>query len=304
MLQIFNKYDPNANPPSTDYPNGSGKDESVSGANDGTPLEMDWYNDMLGFSEALLAQGRLTPSGNADTALVSDRLDGFRLAALRVQTACDFTNGELTLVDVIHVGLDITTVEYVIDRNSLTRWSTSGTTGTVTADDLDTTTGALSGVSGMLTQVNPLNSNNNLSDVADESTAFDNIKQLATESETGVAREATQAEVDARSGDGFVTASKLEAVLGVNQTWQNVTSMRPGNSDFTSPDRAIEIFLTLSSPNTLAGFYVVVGGVDLCPLTQQSSGTLLTVSLTVPANTVYRVNITGSMIIEGWSELR
>lgn len=153
MLQIYNKYNPNANPANTDYPNGSGKDESVSGANDGTPLEMSWYNDMLGFSEALLAQGRLTPSGNADTALVSDRLDGFRLAALRVQTACDYTDGNISLVDVIHVGLDIATVDYVIDRNTLTRWSVGSAFGTVTADDLDVSTGALSGVSGTLSQV-------------------------------------------------------------------------------------------------------------------------------------------------------
>ena len=150
MLQIYNKYNPNANPANTDYPNGSGKDESVSGANDGTPLEMSWYNDMLGFSEALLLQGRLTPSGNADTALVSDRLDGFRLAALRVQTACDYTDGDLSLVDVIYVGLDITTVEYVIDHNTLTRWAVGAATGTVTADDLNVGTGALSGVTGAL----------------------------------------------------------------------------------------------------------------------------------------------------------
>ena len=154
MLQIYNKYNPNANPANTDYPNGSGKDESVEGANDGTPLEMDWYNDELGFGESLLAQGRLTPSGNADTALVSDRLDGLRLAALRVQTACDYTGGDLSLVDVIHVGLDIATVEYVIDRNTLTRWSVGAATGTVTADDLNTGTGALSGVSGALVNIN------------------------------------------------------------------------------------------------------------------------------------------------------
>jgi len=150
MLNIYSKYAPNANPSNTDYPNGSGKDESVSDANDGTPLEMDWYNDMLGYSESLLGEGRLSPSGNPDTALVSDRLDGFRLAALRVQTACDYTGGDLSLVDVIHVGLDVETVNYVIDRNSLTRWSTGSATGTVTADDLNTSTGVLSGVSGVL----------------------------------------------------------------------------------------------------------------------------------------------------------
>lgn len=156
MLNIYDKYNPNANPANTDYPNGSGKDESVEGANDGTPLEMDWYNDMLGFSEALLTQGRLTPSGNADTALVSDRLDAFRLAALRVQTACDYTGGDLSLVDVIYVGLDVTTVEYVIDRNTLTCWSIGTATGTVTADSLNVNTGVLSGVTGALLKVDGL----------------------------------------------------------------------------------------------------------------------------------------------------
>lgn len=60
------------------YPYGSSKDESSPGANDGTPYIKQRADDLFGFMQALLSQGSVVPSGNADTALVSDYVDAIR----------------------------------------------------------------------------------------------------------------------------------------------------------------------------------------------------------------------------------
>ncbi len=79
MLKIFDKFSPRANPIDGNYPNGSIRNESVPGANDGTPLDSDWGNDSLGFDEALLAEGDIVASGNPDTVLLSDRLNALKV---------------------------------------------------------------------------------------------------------------------------------------------------------------------------------------------------------------------------------
>jgi len=54
-----------------DYPLGSAQNETASGADDGTPAESAWINDLWGFLQSLLIQDNLTATGNADTALLS-----------------------------------------------------------------------------------------------------------------------------------------------------------------------------------------------------------------------------------------
>lgn len=73
-LKIFDKFNPRANPADANYPEGSIKNETVPGANDGTPLDSDWGNDYVGFDAALLALAEITASGSPDTVLISDRL--------------------------------------------------------------------------------------------------------------------------------------------------------------------------------------------------------------------------------------
>lgn len=77
-LKINEKFAPRANPPTTNYPEGSIKNESTPGAKDGTPLDADWGNDYVGFTDALLAEVGIAPSGNPDTALDSQRLDAIK----------------------------------------------------------------------------------------------------------------------------------------------------------------------------------------------------------------------------------
>ena len=78
-LKIYEKFAPRANVGDTNYPNGSIKNESAPGANDGTPLDADWGNDYAGFDAALFAEAGITPSGDPDTVLSSQRLDALKL---------------------------------------------------------------------------------------------------------------------------------------------------------------------------------------------------------------------------------
>lgn len=77
-LLINDKFAPRANPGDANYPNGSIKNESAPGAKDGTPLDADWGNDYAGFDAALFAETGITPSGDPDTALSSQRLTALK----------------------------------------------------------------------------------------------------------------------------------------------------------------------------------------------------------------------------------
>lgn len=77
-IKIFDKFSPRANPADGNYPYGSIKNESVPGAKDGTPLDAVWGNDYAGFDAALLAEAGIVPSGNADTAVASQRLEALK----------------------------------------------------------------------------------------------------------------------------------------------------------------------------------------------------------------------------------
>lgn len=84
MLKIYQRYAPAAVAPTTDYPLGSIKNDSVPGADDGTPLEKDWGNNVEGFHQALMAEAALTASGTPDTAQVSQLLEAVKIVAASV----------------------------------------------------------------------------------------------------------------------------------------------------------------------------------------------------------------------------
>jgi hypothetical protein len=56
------------------YPYGSGLNDSVPGDNTGTPFDKQFGDDIWGFFQALLTDASIVPSGNPDTALVSQYL--------------------------------------------------------------------------------------------------------------------------------------------------------------------------------------------------------------------------------------
>ena len=61
--------------PSSDYPYGGGKNETVVDALDGTPFEKAMLDDIFGFQQALLGQADIVPSESSETALVSQYLE-------------------------------------------------------------------------------------------------------------------------------------------------------------------------------------------------------------------------------------
>lgn len=74
-IKIFEKFAPFANPADGDYPYGSIKNDSIPGAEDGTPLDAVWANDYAGFDAELFAQAGIAPSGQPDKLGASQRVD-------------------------------------------------------------------------------------------------------------------------------------------------------------------------------------------------------------------------------------
>ena len=60
--------------PDSDYPYGGAKNETSVDALDGTPYEKAGLNDIFGFQQALLSQAGIVPSGDSETAPVSQYL--------------------------------------------------------------------------------------------------------------------------------------------------------------------------------------------------------------------------------------
>jgi hypothetical protein len=65
------------------YPHGKAQNVDVPGANNGTPLEAAWLNDLWGFQQALLAEAQITPSDQPDEVGKSDYLAALKILATR-----------------------------------------------------------------------------------------------------------------------------------------------------------------------------------------------------------------------------
>ena len=81
MKTLPDIYPGRAEAPSTAYPEGSFKNETIEGSDDGTPVENQWANQTEAFFQALDERGGIDPGGNGtvDTALVCQRMMAFRL---------------------------------------------------------------------------------------------------------------------------------------------------------------------------------------------------------------------------------
>lgn len=85
---------PNSIPASTDYPFGSGQNESTPGtSNDGTPLRAATFNDQQALFQGLLSREGITPSGTPDTVPVSQYRDGLGRTLTRGGDVVDVAGG-------------------------------------------------------------------------------------------------------------------------------------------------------------------------------------------------------------------
>lgn len=74
-IKLADEYPGRANPASADYPYGSIKNETMPDANDGTPLDEKWGNNIEGFLQALLVAGGVAPTGEVEKVGKSQCLD-------------------------------------------------------------------------------------------------------------------------------------------------------------------------------------------------------------------------------------
>ncbi len=74
-INLDDRYPGRANPKTLNYPQGSFKNRTSPISKDGTYLEQDWANDMLGFFQAMMKKAGLTANGDVDTAQASQYLD-------------------------------------------------------------------------------------------------------------------------------------------------------------------------------------------------------------------------------------
>lgn len=81
-IDITSLYPGRVNPADSNYPYGSIKNKSP-GADDGTPLDADWGNDIWGFLQSLLNAASITPNGVVERVGSSQYLNALRAMGLR-----------------------------------------------------------------------------------------------------------------------------------------------------------------------------------------------------------------------------
>lgn len=132
----------------------------------------------------------------------------------------------------------------------------------------------------------------------------------ATEAVAGKAKIATTAIAQAGTNNtDIITPAKLKdyldtKVLGINQTWQNVTSSRLSDTVYTNTTgKTIIVKVSsgyTSSSNTM---YLYVDGNEVQQIRNDADGSVnIWTTLEVPSGATYR--ITSSASFTNWSELR
>lgn len=104
--------------PDANYPQGSSKDETSPGANDGMPYIKQRADDILGMQQALLLESGITPSGSADTAIASQYLDAMKLI-LKSGRKNFFINGDMRIAQRGTSFPTPTSTDYTLDRWSI-----------------------------------------------------------------------------------------------------------------------------------------------------------------------------------------
>lgn len=77
-IKLIDQYPGRVNPATSDYPYGSIKNETVPDANDGTPLDQAWGNNIEGFLQALLVAAGIAPNGVIEKAGASQYLQAIQ----------------------------------------------------------------------------------------------------------------------------------------------------------------------------------------------------------------------------------
>ena len=133
--------------PDADYPYGGAKNETVVDALDGTPFEKAMLNDIFGLQQSLLDKAEIVPSGNSETAPLSQYREALEL--FMAQTQNYVING----VGVIAQRADYTLVKDAYDFGP-DRFEGMATGTLVSAGTLTRTAAANIGVTGFAHKFN------------------------------------------------------------------------------------------------------------------------------------------------------
>lgn len=125
------------------WPLGKARNDVVEDDGLGTPLEAEWVNDIWGFLQALLAAGGVTPTGDPDSATLSQYLEALRVLIANVDRNAQVF-GNLGVVGTISVMGSVSAVAELI----------SGGNGTINGNLH--VGGKINGPSGRLTVDNEL----------------------------------------------------------------------------------------------------------------------------------------------------
>ena len=139
--------------------------------------------------------------------------------------------------------------------------------------------------------------------------AFSALKQAASTAATGVVELATDAEAQAGTDAArVVTPDNLGAtVIGIGQTWQDVTTSRAFNTIYTnSSGRPIAVNIQLSSTAAHTAVLIFGSGVGLLGSSTPAAGFSF-VSAIIPNGETYKATVNagaGAIVGSGWQELR
>jgi len=138
-IRLFEQYGPTRALVGTpSYPGGSFKTESVPGAKDGTPLDIVWGYDWLGFFSAIILNGGITPSDTPDTALVSDYFDALTIVSSRKKFRTEIASGAITIYDGI-VFIDASAGDLTFTTPTAANMIVGGAASEILVKRIDTT---------------------------------------------------------------------------------------------------------------------------------------------------------------------
>lgn len=240
---------------------------------------------------AALGIARRTAVSNADyTILVTDKViaqTGTMSAArtFSLPSAASFPAGE-ELIIIDQSGTVTPTNKIIVTRNG------SNTIDGATSKDITAAYGFLRLICNGVDSWKIVNAD----PIVSATTSVPGIVELLTNAELATGTDTTRA---------ATAAAIASAVLGFNQSWQDVTGSRALSTTYTnSTGRPIEVKVTVSLGNTNTFTNLIVGGINASRVVGPGAGTYTyEMSAIVPNGISYSVS-GGSPTLSSWRELR
>lgn len=213
---------------------------------------------------------------------------------------------------------NLTTYQSTVPNNSnnpnsnMTGWRIYNGSGFI-VDNLTTNDSAkaLSAAQGKVLQDNKLEANK--VGVANGVASLDaNTKvpasQLPNASTTAIGVVKLNNTLTSTATDAALTAAQgkvlNDKMLGVGQTWQDVTSIRSSGSTYTNnTGKPITVIVSIRDANVFSGVLVAVAGVVIIDVDDVGSQGTTPFTFVVPAGSTYSVNVNANTI-RRWAELR